>query len=255
MRDALEAIPRKGGRLARIGIGAAALGIIAVAVSGLGAQARLLSPFASMGAYALGSLALLLAVLFAGLGLIRSGGTAGTASRPATWLALLAGLAVTANNGIVIGGARGAPPIHDITTDLDDPPAFVAIAPLRADAPNPAAYAGPETAALQRQAFPDLAPLRVAADPATVFARAQEVVAEQGWTLVEANPAEGRIEATAETRWVRFQDDVVIRIATAADGQTQVDVRSKSRIGRGDMGQNARRVRAFLTALQAKLAG
>lgn len=254
MRDALEATPRKGSRLSRLGIWSAALGVLFVIASGLGARAGAIAPLASMGTYAVGSLALFLAVLFAGLGLLRSGGTGGTAPGPATWVALLAGLAVTANNGLVIGGARGAPPIHDISTDTENPPAFVAIAPLRATAPNPAAYAGPETAALQQQAYPDLGPLRVAAPAGTVFARARDLVAASGWTLVEANEAEGRIEATAETRWVRFQDDVVIRIVALPDGQTRVDVRSKSRVGRGDMGQNARRVREFLAALRDELA-
>ncbi len=254
MRDALEATPRKGSRLSRLGIWSAALGMLFVVASGLGARAGAIAPLASFGTYAVGSLALLLAVLFAGLGLLRSGGTGGTTSGPATWVALLAGLAVTANNGLVMGGASGAPPIHDISTDTVDTPAFVAIAPLRADAPNPAAYSGPETATLQQQAYPDLAPLRVSAPPATVFARARDVVTASGWTLVEASEAEGRIEATAETRWVRFKDDVVIRIVALPDGQTQVDVRSKSRVGRGDMGQNARRVREFLAALRGQLA-
>lgn len=250
MRDALEATPRKGSRLSRLGIWSAALGVLFVVASGLGARAGAIAPMLSMGTYFVGSLALFLAVLFAGLGLLRSGGSGGTTSGPATWLALLAGLAVTANNGLVMGGARGAPPIHDISTDTVNPPAFVAIAPLRDDE----AYDGPETANLQQQAYPDLAPLRVAAPPATVFARARDVVAANGWTLVEASEADGRIEATAETRWVRFKDDVVVRIVALPDGQTQVDVRSKSRVGRGDMGQNARRVREFLAALRTQLA-
>ena len=87
-----------------------------------------------------------------------------------------------------------------------------------------------------------------------VFAVASEIVADKGWTLVDANEAEGRIEATAETGWVRFKDDVVIRIQ-ATDSGTRVDVRSKSRVGRGDMGVNARRVRNYLDSLQARLAG
>jgi uncharacterized protein (DUF1499 family) len=254
MRDALETTPRKGTRLAKLGIWSAAIGGALLAGSALGARAGLLAPLAAMLGMAIGGLAMLLAVVFAGLGLIRSGGSAGSASLPGTWLALVAGLAITASNLSVILGARGAPAIHDITTDTVDPPAFVAIAPLRAADPNPAEYAGPETAALQRQAFPDIAPLRVAAGTSEVFARAREVVADNGWTLVDASEADGRIEATAETSWVRFKDDVVIRITTTADGQTQVDVRSKSRVGRGDMGQNAKRVRGFLAALEARLA-
>ena len=254
MKDALQSIPRKGSRLSNIGIWTALIGVALAALSGLGARTGILSPFASMGAYAGGSLLLLIALITAALGLIRSSGTGGTPSRPATWLALLAGLAVTANNGLVMGQAGGAPPIHDITTDTDNPPAFVAILPLRRiDARNPPEYAGPETAAAQKQAFPDLQPLQVALPANVVFAAAKDVVTEKGWTLVDASEVEGRIEATAETPWVHFKDDVVIRILPGRD-QTRVDVRSKSRVGRGDMGANARRVRDYLATLQSRLA-
>jgi len=254
MKDALQTTPRKGSRLARIGIWTAAIGILLAALSGLGARAGILSPFASMGAYAGGSLLLFIALVTAALGLIRSGGSAGTASGPATWLALLAGIAVTVNNGMVMNQARGAPAIHDITTDTDNPPAFVAIVPLRqADSRNnPSDYSGEETALAQKQAYPDLQPLIVSQPVNVVFAAARDVVAEKGWTLVAADEAEGRIEATAETGWVRFKDDVVIRVQ-GGDGGTRVDVRSKSRVGRGDMGVNARRVRDYLESLQRHL--
>lgn len=253
MKDALQTASRKGSRLSTIGIWTALIGVILAALSGLGARAGFLSPFASMGALALGSLLLFVAMITAGIGLIRSGGTGGTASRPATWLALLAGLAVTANNGLVIGQARGAPGIHDISTDTDNPPAFVAVLPLRAvDAQNPPEYSGPEAAAAQKAAFPDLKPLLVSQPANVVFAAARDVVADKGWTLVEANEAEGRIEATAETGWVRFKDDVVIRVQPGRD-QTRIDVRSKSRVGRGDMGANARRVQDYIDSLQSRL--
>jgi len=254
MRDALQTIPRKGSRLSSIGIWTAVVGVILAALSGLGARAGILSPFASMGAYTGGSLLLLIALVTSALGLFRSGGTGGTASGPATWLALLAGLVITANNGLVMGQAGGAPPIHDITTDTDNPPAFVAVIPLRQiDAQNPPEYSGPETAAAQKKAFPDLQPLLVNQPANVVFAAAKDVVLAKGWTLVDASEVDGRIEATAETGWVHFKDDVVIRIQPGRD-QTRVDVRSKSRVGRGDMGANARRVRDFLSALQTQLA-
>jgi uncharacterized protein (DUF1499 family) len=251
MKDALQAIPRKGSRLSSIGVWTAVIGVILAALSGLGARAGLLSPFASMGAYSIGSLLLLIALVTAALGLLRSGGTG---SRPATWLALLAGLAVTANNGLVMSQARGAPAIHDITTDTDNPPAFVAVIPLRQiDAQNPPEYAGPEAAAAQKKAFPDLQPLLVTQPANVVFVAAKEVVLEKGWALVDASEVEGRIEATAETSWVHFKDDVVIRIQPGRD-QTRVDVRSKSRVSRGDMGANARRVRDYLSSLESRLA-
>lgn len=155
MKDALQLTPRKGSRLSMIGIWTAAIGIVFAIASGFGARAGFLSPFASMGTYALGSLLLLVAAITAGLGLIRSGGLRGATSRPIAWLALLAGLAVTANNGFVISQARGAPAIHDISTDTVTPPAFVRIAALRqADAANPSEYDGAETAAEQHRAFP-----------------------------------------------------------------------------------------------------
>lgn len=253
MKDALDSPRGKGSRLSSTGIWFAVGGTVLAAVSGIGARADLLSPFAGMGAFALGSLLLLIAAITAGLGLWRSGGTAGGASRVATWLALLAGLAVTANNALVIGQARGAPAIHDISTDTVNPPQFVALIPLRGEGSNPPEYAGAEAAAVQQRAFPDIAPLVTSQPPDVVFARARDVVARQGWQVAAASEEDGRIEATAETQWVRFKDDVVIRI-TSNGAETRVDVRSKSRVGRGDMGANARRVRTFLSALKAGLA-
>jgi uncharacterized protein (DUF1499 family) len=254
MKDALQLNPRKGSRLSAIGIWCAVTGTILAVVSGFGARAGFLSPFASMGAYTFGSLLLFIAAITAGLGLIRSGGLRGATSRPIAWLALLAGVAVTANNGFVISQAMGVPAIHDISTDTETPPAFVAIVALRqAEGANPSEYDGAETASEQHRAFPDVQPLLIDKPADVVFARARDLVAEKGWTLVDASEADGRIEATAETGWVRFKDDVVIRIQPTASG-TRIDVRSKSRVGRGDMGVNARRVRNYLHALQARLA-
>jgi uncharacterized protein (DUF1499 family) len=86
--------------------------------------------------------------------------------------------------------------------------------------------------------------------PSFVFETALEVAEDMGWEIVASNANEGRIEATATTPWVGFKDDVVIRIR--ADGpETRVDVRSKSRVGRGDMGVNAKRIRAFRDQLVA----
>jgi uncharacterized protein (DUF1499 family) len=71
-----------------------------------------------------------------------------------------------------------------------------------------------------------------------------------GWEIVAADPAARRIEATDQTFWFGFKDDVVIRL-TAADGGTVLDVRSKSRVGRGDVGTNARRIRSYLDRVRA----
>jgi uncharacterized protein (DUF1499 family) len=143
--------------------------------------------------------------------------------------------------------ARQMPPIHDVSTDLADPPAFVAVLPLRAQAANPVTVDA-ANAPLQRRAFPDLAPLTIPLPPAEAFARALDAARAQGWTLVAADPDAGRIEASDITRWFGFVDDIVIRVRPAAGGAT-IDVRSLSRIGRGDLGTNAARIRRYLQSL------
>jgi hypothetical protein len=144
--------------------------------------------------------------------------------------------------------ARSVPPIHDISTDLDDPPAFVAIVPLRADAAHPPEYAGPETAALQRQAYPDIQTRRLALPAAEAFTAAERAARDLGWTIVASVPDQGRIEASDTTVWFRFTDDIVVRVRPEGSG-SRVDVRSKSRIGRSDVGTNAARIRRFLSRL------
>lgn len=146
--------------------------------------------------------------------------------------------------------ARQYPGIHDITTDLQTPPVFVAVAPLRADAPNPVEYAGDSVAAVQREAYPDLAPLMMAMPVDSAFSLALRTAREMGWEIVDQNRRDGRVEATATTPWMGFKDDVVVRVISAS-GISRVDVRSKSRVGRGDAGANANRIRQYLARLRA----
>jgi uncharacterized protein (DUF1499 family) len=143
--------------------------------------------------------------------------------------------------------ARSAPPIHDITTDLENPPAFEAVVPLRADAPN-TLERPPILIEQQRGGYPDLAPITLPEPPAQVFDRALAVAQEEGWEIVTADKGTGRIEATDTTRWFGFKDDVVVRLTPWGSG-TRVDVRSVSRVGRSDVGTNARRIQRYLEAL------
>jgi uncharacterized protein (DUF1499 family) len=149
---------------------------------------------------------------------------------------------------------RALPHIHDITTDTDNPPQFVDVVPMRADAPNPPGYAGEETAARQREAYPDIQPVILAQSPEQALQLALEVARDKGWLIVAAVPSEGRIEATATTFWFGFKDDVVIRVSPHDPG-ARVDLRSKSRVGRSDVGANARRIRGFLDALERRAGG
>jgi uncharacterized protein (DUF1499 family) len=149
---------------------------------------------------------------------------------------------------IRVGGPK--PPIHDISTDTQDPPQFVAVLPLRAGAPNTAVYGGEKIAAQQHHAYPDIQPYEVNLPPAQAFERALAAARKMGWDIVAVDPADGRIEATDTTFWFRFKDDVVVRIRPSGAG-SRIDVRSVSRVGVGDVGTNARRIRAYLHLLKA----
>jgi uncharacterized protein (DUF1499 family) len=155
-----------------------------------------------------------------------------------------------------IARARAAPPLHEISTDLADPPAFVAVAALRRDAQavNPSEYVSRVSAPggriidvpeLQRQRYPDIQPLRLRLAPAAALQAAQRAAQGLGWQIDAYMPADGRLEATDTSVFFGFKDDVVVRVR-ASDAGSRIDVRSKSRVGLSDVGANARRVRAFL---------
>jgi uncharacterized protein (DUF1499 family) len=145
--------------------------------------------------------------------------------------------------------AQSVPPIHDITTDTANPPVFVAIAPLRASAPNGVDYKADENVEPTKQAYPDLAPLVTEVPPAEMFARAEKVARDMGWEIVAAETNEGRLEATDTSLWFGFKDDIVVRIVAEGTG-SRLDVRSMSRVGKSDLGKNADRVRKFLAAVK-----
>ncbi|GGC89216.1 DUF1499 domain-containing protein [Vreelandella lutescens] len=146
--------------------------------------------------------------------------------------------------------AQQAPVIHDITTDTQNPPAFVALREAREAAPNGLDYPGEATAEQQQAAYPNVQPLLVNATPATVLAAVQAEVEAAGWAIADITP--NRLEATAVTRWFGFEDDVVIRLTEQGES-TQVDMRSASRLGASDVGTNALRIETFLNALRDRL--
>lgn len=144
--------------------------------------------------------------------------------------------------------ANSVPAIHDITTDFENPPEFEAILRLREGAPNPPGYEGGDVRTSQEEAYPEIQPLFLEKDLQEVMDRAVMIINERKWNLVAINRNEGRIEATEELPWFGFKDDVALRF-TAVDEGTRVDMRSKSRIGRSDIGVNADRIEAFLEDL------
>jgi uncharacterized protein (DUF1499 family) len=174
--------------------------------------------------------------------------------RRGAWSMLVLGLLIGAGVAFVpwrmAQQAQALPRIHDISSDLDNPPVFVAILPLRAAATNPATYGGPEIAAEQRRGYPDIVPLQLAMSPASAYAKALSLMKKNGWEIVADDPAGGRIEATATTRWFGFKDDVIVRVLPAAGG-SRLDMRSVSRVGKSDVGTNAKRIRDFFATITA----
>jgi uncharacterized protein (DUF1499 family) len=142
-------------------------------------------------------------------------------------------------------------PIHDVSTDTANPPQFSAVLPLRAaaKAANSTDYDS-RTAQQQKETYPDIGPLHLDLPPARVFDQALAAARGMGWEIVATDPSQGRVEATATTFWFGFKDDIVVRLSAEGNGM-RVDVRSLSRIGKSDVGANARRVRAYLEKVKA----
>ena len=167
-------------------------------------------------------------------------------------LGVVLSLAVIGTIGYWFNEAQQYPPIHDITTDIANPPTFQAIVPLRADAPNDTTYGDADKAQTQREAYPELQTFYLDTDYDQAYDRALAAAEQMSWEeIVNADKQAGRIEAYDKLPWFGFIDDVVIRVDTSStDGRTAIDVRSVSRIGKGDIGVNAHRIRQYLEAVQ-----
>ena len=142
-------------------------------------------------------------------------------------------------------GRFNSPMIHDITTDMVNPPEFNKLMELRTPGENPLEYGGEETAVQQRTAYPDIKPIFTSLDHSEALTRAVEVAGTLDWTLINVDSDNGVIEAYDTTRLFGFTDDVIIRIQPDGNG-SKIDIRSVSRIGLGDIGMNATRIRQFI---------
>jgi uncharacterized protein (DUF1499 family) len=198
--------------------------------------------------FLLGILEGLLALPIGLFALYRTRPGAGRSGRPLAWIGVATGLVLLAVLVVSAQPGAGLPRINDITTSPDDPPIFVAAAADPANRGRDMAYPE-EFAAQQRSAYPDLGPVRLSSPPERALALARETAETLGWEVVEVDEEAGRLEARDTSRLFRFVDDVVVRVRPAAAGGSLLDVRSKSRDGRGDLGANAARIRAFTSEI------
>ena len=211
-------------------------------------QIGLTSPFVGFRLFGVGVLLGFLGVVLGAIGVWRTGASSGRAGRGRALTGLVLGLLLIGSVVVAAGPGLGVPAINDITTNPADPPEFVRALAIGANRDRDMMYPGEEFARQQRDGYPDLAPILVDRPPPQVFAEVERAMTDLGWDVTHSDPETGAIEAVDVTTLFRFVDDIVVRIR-ARDGGSVVDMRSKSRVGKGDVGANAARIRALRDAL------
>ncbi len=239
--------PEPGTRfMVRVGIGLAILNLLVVIAALL---LRVYLDIASMLAFRIFFNAVQAGVVLAVVGLLLMVITVATRNRFATQgglMMLMPGIIPAAIVIAIVGPANMSKPmIHDISTDIDNPPRFVEARKLRQPDENSIDYDGAEIAAKQQLAYPDLEPIHTTMNADDALTEAIQVVKDMGWELVNVDYNQGLVEAYDTTTIFGFVDDVVIRVRRDGTG-SRVDIRSVSRVGKGDLGKNAERIRRFI---------
>jgi hypothetical protein len=225
-------------------------GLLAIALGPLAIQAGVVSAFTGFRVFLLGGLCGLLALVLGSIGLWRTRAASGREGRGRALRGALCGAAILAVVASAAGSGRGLPRINDITTNPADPPVFVYAAQLPGNQGRDLSYPGESFAAQQRAGYPDLATIRIEAALPDAFQRCVASAKALGWEITYSDATTGILEATWTSRIFRFVDDISVRLRS--DGTaTLIDVRSKSRVGQGDLGANAKRIRAFKEKLTA----
>jgi uncharacterized protein (DUF1499 family) len=247
--------------VARSAVWARRLAVFAVVTAGVAialSRFRAADAFASLTVFAAALTCAAFAALLAGSALVIAWRTGMRGARQAA-VALALSTALLGYPAYLTVIAFARPPIHEASTDLKSPPAFLLSAKAReARAGQTPPQMSEEARAAQRTAYPDLQTAVVPLDSSSAYQLALTVAADLGWRIVDTQPpnlgGEGgaAIEATDRSLFFGFVDDIAIRITPGAT-QTAIDVRSVSRVGRHDFGANARRVRKFFAAVREEM--
>lgn len=208
----------------------------------------LVAPILGFGTFGLGLLCGLIALLIGALALLV--GPAGT--RGATAAGMAVPVIVITVVLLLSGARRNLPRINDITTDTEAPPQFVHAGTLPENAGRDMSYPGLAVAEQQKAGYPDLGPLTLAMPPDEAFKQVAAAARSMPTWVITREDAEARaLEGYDTTRLFHFRDDFVIEVRAAPNGQSAVHMRSKSRDGKGDVGANAARIRAFFNRLKS----
>jgi hypothetical protein len=179
--------------------------------------------------------------------------------RTRRWAGMLLALLYVGWMGTFLIKALTVPAIHDVSTDLADPPVFQTLQ-MRSDNLDNVPGADDEEmrgltpqqrwAVVHQKSYGDIRSVRINEPVPLVIAKAERLAKDRDWDVVVSVPEEGRMEATATSAFFRFKDDVVLRVRPTDTGEGSiVDMRSVSRVGQSDLGVNAKRVRSFLADL------
>lgn len=152
-----------------------------------------------------------------------------------------------------VDGLR-APMIHDISTDTNDPPAFIFTREDEGYRENSLVYPGADVSGQQLQAYPDIKTLELDMMPRAVYQKALFVASLLGWNISAQDPLILHFEAQATTPLFGFVDDIAVRVKAVGDDSSVIDIRSVSRVGVSDFAANAKRIRLFFVHLKQELA-
>ena len=238
----VPALPRWWSRAIQIG---AVIAIVMLLLGPLGTKFGIW-PF-TIGLLMMAGAAILAAVGFIGgfwgYMVARSKGYA--ADKPLCGIGALLSAVVLGVFGSQYLAATSVPSIHNISTDINDPPIFSAVPALRGEGTNPLDYDATKLGPLQSEAYPDLKPMETTLGRSEALERAVSVLEDMGLEIVAADPQGRMVEATYTSFWFGFKDDLVVRIRPNGSGSL-LDVRSVSRVGQSDLGANAKRISEFL---------
>lgn len=153
---------------------------------------------------------------------------------------------------IIIIGVDGIskPLIHDITTNIDDPPEYVEAKNLRQAGENSLEYSTEEVAAKQISAYPDIKPIFTTLSFDEALIEATQAVKDLQWEISNLDYKNGIIEAYDTSNLFGFIDDIIIRVRRDGEG-SRIDIRSSSRVGKGDLGKNAERIRTYIKSFRS----
>ena len=193
----------------------------------------------------------LLALLFGLIGFARTSALERRPGRPKAVAGIVLGLLVAVPVGFTmwLWMSMPYPEINDITTDYENPPAFVKPPGLSADSMK---YDRDKFEPVQSKGYPKLDPLRLDEKPDDAFAKVSAAAHTMPeWIIVYVDPATRTIEGIESSYLFRFKDDFVIQVRPGPDPNTSlVEMRSRSRDGKGDFGVNYNRIRGFFAMLK-----